>query len=65
MEIYKKNCDFAQNDPDFGQNFRKIPIFVKIFEILDFGRNFWIFSIVMKILADLDFGKKSQILDFG
>ena len=52
--------------PNFGENFRKIPILVKIFEILDFGRNFWIFSILMKILGDLDFGeKKSQILEFG
>ena len=66
---------------DFGQNFRKILIMVKIYkkfqfccqfskisilvEIFEGGRNIWQFSTLITILENLDFCKMFKNHDFG
>ena len=47
-------------NPDFGQNYRKIAILVKIFENLD-CEDFRNTSILVKIFENLDFGQNFRI----
>ena len=50
---------------DLGQNFRKIPRMVKIFEYLDFGQNFRKKAILVKIRENFKLGhnfRKTSIL---
>ena len=78
QSISSVNFDFGQNfppNPDFGQNFWKMSIWVKICKYVDLGQIFPKISILVKIFENIDFGdmvEKSQIwknlsknLDFG
>ena len=51
---------------DFGKNFRKISILVKIFKIYDVGQFFMTISILIEVFEKYRFFVKiSQTFDFG
>ena len=66
MRILRLCSKFSENF-DFGQNFRKISIlvkilrkiviFVKIPKISNLGQNFGTISILVKVFENLDFGE--------